>query len=50
MFCPTAKNWGFSQFMSLDTLKDPKQGYLVHDNCIIEAEVKLLGSVTWNKS
>ncbi|XP_031253462.1 ubiquitin carboxyl-terminal hydrolase 15-like [Pistacia vera] len=50
MFCPTVEDWGFSEFMLLDTLKDPKQGYLVDDNCIIEAEVQLLGSVSLNKS
>ncbi|KAJ0049015.1 hypothetical protein Pint_16584 [Pistacia integerrima] len=50
MFCPTVEDWGFSEFMLLDTFKDPKQGYLVDDNCIIEAEVQLLGSVSLNKS
>ncbi|KAJ0049012.1 hypothetical protein Pint_16581 [Pistacia integerrima] len=50
MFCPTTKDWGFTQFMSLDTLKDPEQGYLVDDSCIIEAEVELFGSIILNKS
>lgn len=44
MFSPPDEDWGFTNFMALDTLKDPKQGYLVDDNCIIEAEVKFLRS------
>ncbi|XP_031253467.1 ubiquitin carboxyl-terminal hydrolase 12-like [Pistacia vera] len=50
MFGPTTKDWGFTQFMSLDTLKDPEQGYLVDDSFIIEAKVELLGSIILNKS
>ncbi|XP_044465980.1 uncharacterized protein LOC123196145 isoform X2 [Mangifera indica] len=41
MLSPNDTAWGCSNFMSLDTLKDPKQGYLVNDSCIIEAEVKV---------
>ncbi|KAK1577535.1 hypothetical protein Q3G72_022595 [Acer saccharum] len=36
---------GWSNFLSLAKLKDPKQGYLVDDTLIIEAEVTLLGLV-----
>ncbi|XP_044465985.1 ubiquitin C-terminal hydrolase 13-like [Mangifera indica] len=44
MFSPPDEDWGFAYFMASDTLKDPKQGYLVDDKCIIEAEVKFLRS------
>ncbi|PON38420.1 E3 ubiquitin-protein ligase SIN-like [Trema orientale] len=31
--------WGFGQFMSLVTFKDPSIGYLVDDSCVFGAEV-----------
>ena len=30
---------GFAQFLSLDVLKDPRNGYLMDDSCIFGAEV-----------
>ncbi|KAL9319312.1 hypothetical protein ACSQ67_015829 [Phaseolus vulgaris] len=36
-----AKNidWGFSQFIPLDELHNPKNGFIVNDTCIIEVEI-----------
>ncbi|KAF7819632.1 MATH domain and coiled-coil domain-containing protein [Senna tora] len=31
--------WGFSEFVSMDTFKDPSKGYLVNDSCVFGAEV-----------
>lgn len=31
--------WGFAQFVSLETLRDPCSGYLVDDCCMFGAEV-----------
>ncbi|XP_031272651.1 MATH domain and coiled-coil domain-containing protein At3g58410-like [Pistacia vera] len=38
-------DWGARKFMSLHKLKDPKQGFLVDNTCIIEAEVTVLGLI-----
>ncbi|KAK0596507.1 hypothetical protein LWI29_016366 [Acer saccharum] len=38
-------DWGWSRFLSLAELKDPKNGFVVNDTLIIEAEVTLLGLV-----
>ena len=38
-------DWGWSRFLSLAELKDPKKGFVVNDTLIIEAEVTLLGLV-----
>ncbi|PON90911.1 E3 ubiquitin-protein ligase SIN-like [Trema orientale] len=37
---------GFREFMSLTKFKDPENGFLVGDACLIEAEVQVLGLVT----
>lgn len=34
------------EFLSLDDLHDPSQGFLVQNACIIEASVIVLGSST----
>ncbi|KAL8048886.1 hypothetical protein ABFX02_07G096300 [Erythranthe guttata] len=31
--------WGFSKFISKESLKDPSNGYVVDDNCVFGAEV-----------
>ncbi|XP_056174165.1 uncharacterized protein LOC115687215 [Syzygium oleosum] len=36
--------WGFPQFLSLDTFKEPSNGYLVGDCCIFGAEVFVIKS------
>ncbi|XP_031257433.1 MATH domain and coiled-coil domain-containing protein At3g58250-like [Pistacia vera] len=36
---------GFHKFLSLHKLKDPKQGFLADDTCILEAEVTVLGLI-----
>ncbi|KAK4838133.1 hypothetical protein QYF36_011280 [Acer negundo] len=38
-------DWGWSRFLSLAELKEPKNGFVVNDTLIIEAEVTLLGLV-----
>ncbi|PIN20931.1 Ubiquitin carboxyl-terminal hydrolase [Handroanthus impetiginosus] len=38
-------DWGFASFMPLGELYDPTRGYLVHDVCIIEAEVAVFRSM-----
>ncbi|KAL5539701.1 hypothetical protein UlMin_044565 [Ulmus minor] len=37
---------GFRQFMSLNKFKDPENGFLVRDACIIDAQFEVLGLVT----
>ncbi|KAK1409857.1 hypothetical protein QVD17_36386 [Tagetes erecta] len=32
-------DWGFASFITLSDLHDPKNGYLINDTCIIEADV-----------
>jgi hypothetical protein len=31
--------WGFYEFMELDELNDPNNGFIVEDACIVEAEI-----------
>ncbi|KAL8214253.1 hypothetical protein R6Q57_003702 [Mikania cordata] len=38
-FHPLRTEWGFDQFMSLREFDDPKNGYLLGDNCVFGAEV-----------
>ncbi|XP_052185477.1 ubiquitin C-terminal hydrolase 12-like [Diospyros lotus] len=38
--------WGVQMFMPLAKLNDPKQPYLVEDNCVVEADVTLFGTVS----
>ncbi|KAF9601031.1 hypothetical protein IFM89_015016, partial [Coptis chinensis] len=38
-FSSVKKEWGFSQFISMRTFKNPSNGYLVGDSCVIGAEV-----------
>lgn len=45
LYTPTNRAFGGRKFMTLAKLKDPKEGYLVDDNCIIRAEVTLHGVV-----
>lgn len=42
----TSSAFGFRDFMSQAKFKDPENGYLVDDACIIEAEFEVLGLVT----
>ncbi|KAJ7971377.1 Ubiquitin carboxyl-terminal hydrolase 12 [Quillaja saponaria] len=35
-------DWGFTSFVPLDNFRDPINGYLVKDTCIIEAEVTVI--------
>ncbi|XP_059444229.1 uncharacterized protein LOC132176118 [Corylus avellana] len=39
LFHAMKTEWGFSQFLSLDTFRDPSNGYLVNDSCVLGAEV-----------
>ncbi|XP_017240810.1 MATH domain and coiled-coil domain-containing protein At3g58440-like isoform X2 [Daucus carota subsp. sativus] len=41
-FGASTPDWGFSSFIELTDLKDDKKGYLVADQCTIEAEVTVL--------
>ncbi|VAH64436.1 unnamed protein product [Triticum turgidum subsp. durum] len=42
-------DWGFTSFMPLIDLYDPSKGYIVNDQCIIEAEVAVRKIVDyWN--
>ncbi|KAI9182600.1 hypothetical protein LWI28_027085 [Acer negundo] len=43
LFYPPNLNFGWGDFMSLAKLKDPSQGFLVDDTCVVEAEVTFLG-------
>ncbi|KAK1577253.1 hypothetical protein Q3G72_020182 [Acer saccharum] len=43
LFVPNDNIWGWERFLSFADLEDPKQGFLVDDTLIIEAEVTLLG-------
>ncbi|KAK3220057.1 hypothetical protein Dsin_014027 [Dipteronia sinensis] len=45
LFAPNDNIWGRDRFLSFADLEDPKQGFLVDDTLIIEAEVTLLGLV-----
>ncbi|KAK1577558.1 hypothetical protein Q3G72_022792 [Acer saccharum] len=45
LFAPNDNNWGRNRFLSFADLDDPKQGFLVDDTLIIEAEVTFLGLV-----
>ncbi|KAK0595968.1 hypothetical protein LWI29_011528 [Acer saccharum] len=45
LFAPNDNNWGCNRFLSFADLDDPKQGFLVDDTLIIEAEVTFLGLV-----
>ncbi|XP_039067264.1 MATH domain and coiled-coil domain-containing protein At3g58270-like isoform X2 [Hibiscus syriacus] len=38
-FKATESDWGFTSFLPLSELKDPKRGYLVDDACLVEAYV-----------
>ncbi|KAL7145557.1 hypothetical protein ABFS83_07G092500 [Erythranthe nasuta] len=38
-FLGMKSRWGFSKFMSKESLKDPSNGYVVDDNCVFGAEV-----------
>ncbi|KAM0041874.1 putative ubiquitinyl hydrolase 1 [Helianthus debilis subsp. tardiflorus] len=35
-------DWGFTSFMPLSDLYDPRRGYLLNDTCIVEADVAVL--------
>uniref|UniRef100_A0A0D9V695 ubiquitinyl hydrolase 1 n=1 Tax=Leersia perrieri TaxID=77586 RepID=A0A0D9V695_9ORYZ len=42
-------DWGFTSFMHLGELNDPSKGYIVNDQCVIEAEVAVRRVVDyWN--
>ncbi|TVU30358.1 hypothetical protein EJB05_21974 [Eragrostis curvula] len=36
--------WGWSNFIPLKTLNDPSKGYLVGSNCIVKADITIIGS------
>ncbi|WRX11624.1 MATH/TRAF domain - like 4 [Theobroma cacao] len=38
-FNANENDWGFTSFMPLDELLDPKRGYLVNDACLVEAYI-----------
>ncbi|KAM0847033.1 hypothetical protein ACQ4PT_055282 [Festuca glaucescens] len=38
--------WGWSDFLGLKELKDPSGGYLVGSNCVIKADITIVGSST----
>jgi len=45
VFATNAKNgWGWFNFIPLKTLMDPSRGYLVGSNCILKADVTVIGS------
>ncbi|XP_068331848.1 MATH domain and coiled-coil domain-containing protein At3g58340-like [Pyrus communis] len=45
-FCTSNLTWGWPKFISLDTLNQAGNGFLVKDTCIVEAEVTVHGIVT----
>ncbi|KAL8482874.1 hypothetical protein ACS0TY_025782 [Phlomoides rotata] len=42
-FTPTSFSWGWNQFIELATLelKDPKNGFIVNDCCLLEVEISV---------
>ncbi|KAI9096379.1 hypothetical protein K1719_026098 [Acacia pycnantha] len=38
-FCSSKTEWGFDEFLSMDSFKDANNGYLVNDSCTFGAEV-----------
>lgn len=36
--------WGWYNFIPLKTLRDPSKGYLVGSNCIVKADITVIGS------
>ncbi|KAK8671500.1 hypothetical protein V6N13_038095 [Hibiscus sabdariffa] len=38
-FNRTESDWGFTSFLALSELEDPKRGYLVNDACLVEAYI-----------
>ncbi|KAJ1295167.1 hypothetical protein BS78_01G203200 [Paspalum vaginatum] len=36
--------WGWSDFIALNTFKDKSRGYLIGSNCILKADITLIGS------
>ncbi|XP_018502334.2 uncharacterized protein LOC103944789 [Pyrus x bretschneideri] len=45
-FCTSNLTWGWPKFISLDTLNEAGNGFLVKDACIVEAEVTVHGTAT----
>ncbi|KAJ6827494.1 ubiquitin carboxyl-terminal hydrolase 12-like [Iris pallida] len=42
-------DWGFTSFMPLSDLYDPRRGYIMNDTCIVEAEVAVKRVIDyWN--
>uniref|UniRef100_A0ACD5TN57 Uncharacterized protein n=1 Tax=Avena sativa TaxID=4498 RepID=A0ACD5TN57_AVESA len=41
-----ANGWGWADFLGLEKLKDPSGGYVVGSNCVIKADLTLVGSST----
>ncbi|GJN15058.1 hypothetical protein PR202_gb01946 [Eleusine coracana subsp. coracana] len=37
-------SWGWSDYIPLKTLKDPSRGYLVGSDCIVKADITIIGS------
>uniref|UniRef100_M1DQI4 Meprin and TRAF homology domain-containing protein / MATH domain-containing protein n=1 Tax=Solanum tuberosum TaxID=4113 RepID=M1DQI4_SOLTU len=44
-YSAAANSWGWSSFMGCCELNDPKNGFLIEDCCIVEAEVSVVGVV-----
>ncbi|KAB2599235.1 inactive serine/threonine-protein kinase fnkC [Pyrus ussuriensis x Pyrus communis] len=45
-FSTSSPSWGWSKFISVDTLNQAGNGFLVKDACIVEAEVTVHGTAT----
>ncbi|XP_061369401.1 ubiquitin C-terminal hydrolase 12-like [Gastrolobium bilobum] len=45
-FSNSSSAWGSRQLVALAKFKDPNNGFLVDDTCILEAEFKVLGLIT----
>jgi hypothetical protein len=37
-------DWGWSNFIRLKTFKDPSRGYLLGSNCVLKADITIIGS------
>ncbi|KAI3980340.1 hypothetical protein MKX01_003879, partial [Papaver californicum] len=37
-FTKDESDWGFDEFIQLKELRDPSNGYIVNDACIVEVE------------
>lgn len=44
-YSATSYSWGWPSFMTYGDFNDPKNGFLIEDSCIVEAEVSVVAFV-----